>query len=121
MLDKIGCFCLTEPQSGSDASDLRTIAVKVPDGYRISGSKRWIGNALTSDVFIVWARNTSRIGNPVMGFIVQRSQQTDSSSIRTSKIEGKISMRMVQNANIEFQDAFCPDENAMLDHGKCHV
>jgi glutaryl-CoA dehydrogenase len=50
----MGCFCLTEPQSGSDASDLRTTATKVNGGYSISGSKRWIGNALTSEVFVVW-------------------------------------------------------------------
>ena len=56
-----------------------------------------------------------------MGFIVQRSQQTAPSCIQTTKIEGKISMRMVQNANVEFVDAFCPLENAMLDHGKFHV
>jgi alkylation response protein AidB-like acyl-CoA dehydrogenase len=120
-LDKIGCFCLTEPQSGSDASDLRTTAVEVPGGYRISGSKRWIGNATSSEIFIVWARNASISGNPIMGFIVQRSQQTAPSCIQTTKIEGKISMRMVQNANVEFVDAFCPLENAMLDHGKFHV
>lgn len=53
-LENMGCFCLTEPQSGSDASDLRTTATKVNGGYSISGSKRWIGNALTSEVFVVW-------------------------------------------------------------------
>lgn len=117
-LEKTGCFCLTEPQSGSDASDLRTTATKVNNGYRISGSKRWIGNALTSEVFVVWARNSSLKGSPVMGFIVQRSQQTSPLAIQTTKIEGKISMRMVQNANIEFCDAFCPDANVMIDFGE---
>lgn len=119
-LDQIGCFCLTEPQSGSDASDLRTVAVKVPGGYKISGSKRWIGNATSSEVFVVWARNTSLEGSPVMGFIVQRSQQTSFSTIETTKIEGKISVRMIQNANVEFRDAFCPDANVMADYGKRH-
>lgn len=117
-LDKIGCFCLTEPQSGSDASDLTTIATQVPGGYQISGSKRWIGNALTSEVFIVWARNISIQGNPIMGFIVQQSQQQNPLAITATKIQGKISMRMVQNANVMFQDAFCPDENVMSDYGK---
>lgn len=53
-LEKMGCFCLTEPQSGSDASDLHTAATKVKGGYSISGGKRWIGNALTSEIFVVW-------------------------------------------------------------------
>lgn len=117
-LENIGCFCLTEPQSGSDASDLRTTATKVPGGYAISGSKRWIGNALTSEVFVVWARNTSLPAHPVMGFIIQRSQQQNPLAIQTAKIEGKISMRMVQNANVEFQQAFCPDDNVMSSYGE---
>ncbi len=117
-LETTGCFCLTEPQSGSDASDLTTIATKVHGGYHISGSKRWIGNALTSEVYVVWARNTSMQGSPVMGFIVQRSQQKNPLAIQTTKIQGKISMRMVQNANVAFRDAFCPDVNTMIEHGE---
>jgi alkylation response protein AidB-like acyl-CoA dehydrogenase len=90
----------------------------VAGGYKISGSKRWIGNALTSEIFVVWARNTSMKGSPVMGFIVQRSQQTDPHAIQTTKIDGKISLRIVQNANIEFRDALCPDVNVMNDYGE---
>jgi len=116
-LDYLGCFCLTEPQSGSDASDLRTTAHKVPGGYHISGSKRWIGNALSAEVFVVWARNMSIDGNPVMGFVLQRShQQKNPAAIATTKIEGKISLRIVQNANVEFRNAFCPDDNVMMDY-----
>lgn len=115
-LDQMGCFCLTEPQSGSDASDLHTKATKVKGGYSITGSKRWIGNALTAEVFVVWAKNTSIPGNPVMGFIVQKSHQRNHSALKTSKIEGKVSMRILQNANVDFNDAFCPDANVMGDH-----
>lgn len=118
-LKTTGCFCLTEPQSGSDASNLRTIATKLPGGgYHITGSKRWIGNAITAEVFVVWARNTSLPGTPVMGFIVQRSHQKCPAAIATTKIEGKISLRMVQNADVEFRSAFCPDINVMGDYGK---
>lgn len=112
-LHDTACFCLTEPQSGSDASNLRTIAIKVPGGYHITGSKRWIGNAISSEVFIVWARNTSLPGSPVMGFIVQRSHQKCSTTIETTKIQGVFSLRMVPCANVEFRNAFCPDFNAM--------
>jgi alkylation response protein AidB-like acyl-CoA dehydrogenase len=119
---------LTEPQSGSDASDLRTQATRVERinpltkkrevGYTITGSKRWIGNGSSSEVYVVWARNMALSGNPVMGFIVQKSHQQHERAIRTSKIEGKVSMRMLQNANVEFDDAWCPDANVMYDHGK---
>jgi hypothetical protein len=57
-------------------------------------------------------------GNPVMGFIVQLNHQQNPSAIQTSKIEGKVSMRILQNANVEFCNAFCPDGNVMGDHGK---
>jgi alkylation response protein AidB-like acyl-CoA dehydrogenase len=124
-LHTMGCFCLTEPQSGSNASDLQTVAVKLDDdsggGYHITGSKRWIGNGVHADVHIVWAKNMSLPGHPVMGFIVERKHQITSSSdpqtIVTTKIEGKISLRCVQNANIEFKNAYCPPENVMVDHG----
>lgn len=119
-LDQMGCFCLTEPQSGSDASNLTTTAVRIPSGggYHLTGSKRWIGNALSADVFVVWAKNTSLPGNPVMGFIVERRHQSNNDdAIQTSKIHGKVSMRMLQNANVEFHNAFCPEENVMGDHG----
>lgn len=53
-----------------------------------------------------------------MGFILQRSQQTDKNAIRTTKIEGKISLRMIENANVELCSAFCPDANVMTQHGK---
>ncbi|KAG7356904.1 acyl-CoA dehydrogenase/oxidase, N-terminal and middle domain containing protein [Nitzschia inconspicua] len=114
-LDKMGCFCLTEPQSGSDASNLTTTAVRVPGGYRLTGSKRWIGNALSADVFVVWAKNASLPGNPVMGFILERQHQPPG-AIQTSKIHGKVSMRMLQNANVEYNNAFCPHENVMGDY-----
>lgn len=67
---------------------------------------------------MVWAKNTSFPHNPVMGFILQRSQQTDKNAIRTTKIEGKISLRMIENANVELCGAFCPDANVMTQHGK---
>jgi acyl-CoA oxidase len=56
--DRILCFGLTEPNNGSDASGLQTTATKVDGGYKINGTKRWIGNATMGDV-IVWARNTN--------------------------------------------------------------
>jgi alkylation response protein AidB-like acyl-CoA dehydrogenase len=118
-LDVMGCFCLTEPQSGSDASNLTTTAIRVHGGYHITGSKRWIGNAIIADVFVVWAKNMSLPGNPVMGFLVERKhqQQPIQNSIQTSKIHGKVSMRMLQNANVTFHNAFCPESNVMRDHG----
>lgn len=54
---QINCFGLTEPNYGSDATSLRTNAVKVEGGYKINGQKRWIGNGTWADNIIVWAKN----------------------------------------------------------------
>lgn len=91
----IGAFGLTEPLSGSDsAQGLRTTAQREGDTWILNGSKRWIGNATWSDVTIIWAKDTS--DNQVKGFIVP----TDTPGYVATKIEGKQSLRMVQNADI---------------------
>ncbi|MES1907858.1 MAG: hypothetical protein MHM6MM_000896 [Cercozoa sp. M6MM] len=104
---KIGCFCLTEPDFGSDASSLQTIARKVPGGYEISGKKRWIGNGTLADVIVVWARNDQT--NQVQGFIVEGG--APGLTLRT--IKNKIALRMVQNAHMTFNKVFVPDRNVM--------
>ncbi|HJV92990.1 MAG TPA: acyl-CoA dehydrogenase family protein, partial [Azonexus sp.] len=53
----IGCFGLTEPNSGSDPASLATRARSVPGGWKLSGSKMWITNAPIADVFVVWAKD----------------------------------------------------------------
>ena len=60
---KILGFALTEPESGSDATSLKTSAKKVPGGYLLNGRKRWIGNStFDNSLVIVWARNEEEGG-----------------------------------------------------------
>lgn len=56
--EKIACFCLTEPSSGSDAGSIRSRAVLSPDGkhYILNGSKIWISNGGIADIFTVFAQ-----------------------------------------------------------------
>ena len=58
--EMIGCFGLTEADAGSDPAGMRTRA-KTASGYRLSGSKMWISNALVADVFIIWQNQTPMI------------------------------------------------------------
>ncbi len=51
----IGCFGLTEPDSGSDPGSLRTTAKKVDGGYLLKGAKMWISNAPIAEVMVIWA------------------------------------------------------------------
>ena len=105
-MDKFCSFCLTEPDIGSDASGLKTTATKVEGGYVLNGQKHWIGNGTFADIFIVWARN-SAANNKVQGFIVEKGAK----GLKASKIENKYSMRAMQNAHLEFDNVFVPEEN----------
>ncbi len=104
---KVGAWALTEPSNGSDASSLTTTATKVPNGWRLQGKKRWIGNATFADVVIVWAR--SSVDGEINGFIVRK----ENPGMRTTKIENKIALRCVQNADIELTGAFVPDADRL--------
>eukprot|EP00898_Chlorokybus_atmophyticus_P002239 jgi/Chlat1/3015/Chrsp201S03281 len=99
----VGAWALTEPDYGSDASGLATEARRVEGGWRLSGRKRWIGNATFAEIIVVMARNST--DNQINAFVVRKGTP----GLRTSKIEHKVALRLVQNADIEFQDVFVPD------------
>ena len=101
--DKIVSFGLTEPEFGSDATSLQTSAKPVDGGYILNGHKRWIGNATHGNYVVTWARNTDT--GKVQGFVVD----TSSKGYTAEKIEGKYSMRAVQNAHITYKDVFVPE------------
>lgn len=100
----IGAFGLTEPLSGSDsARGLQTTARREGDEWVLNGAKRWIGNATFSDITIVWAKDEA--DGQVKGFIVP----TSTPGYEATKIEGKISLRIVQNADITLTDVRVPE------------
>ena len=100
----IGAFGLTEPLSGSDsARGLRTTARREGDEWVLNGQKRWIGNATFSDITIIWAKDEA--DGQVKGFIVP----TTTPGYEARKIEGKVSLRMVQNADITLTDVRVPE------------
>ncbi|MFZ7087711.1 acyl-CoA dehydrogenase family protein [Curtobacterium sp. RRHDQ10] len=106
----LGSFGLTEPLSGSDsARGLRTTARRDGDDWVLDGEKRWIGNATFADIVIVWAKDVA--DGQVKGFIVT----TDTPGFTATKIEDKISLRMVQNADIVMQGVRVP-ESRRLQH-----
>ncbi|MET0954567.1 MAG: acyl-CoA dehydrogenase family protein [Cryobacterium sp.] len=104
----VGAFALTEPLSGSDsAQGLRTTATRTGDSWTLNGQKRWIGNATFSDITIVWAKDTA--DGAVKGFIVP----TETAGYTATKIEGKISLRSVQNADITLENVVVPEFNRL--------
>ncbi|MDQ0029028.1 acyl-CoA dehydrogenase family protein [Arthrobacter bambusae] len=103
-LKKIGAFGLTEPLGGSDvAGGTRTTARREGGNWILNGAKRWIGNATFSDWVVVFARDLD--DNQVKGFLVDTSLP----GFKASKIENKISLRTVQNADITLENVVVPD------------
>lgn len=101
----IGCFGLTEPDSGSDPSSMRTFAKKVPGGWRLNGAKMWITNAPIADIAIVWAKTDAGI----RGFIVEKGV----AGFSCPEIKHKMSLRASITGELVFNDVFIPDENLL--------
>jgi len=103
-LKKIGAFGLTEPLGGSDvAGGTRTTARRDGGNWILNGAKRWIGNATFSDWVVIYARDVD--DNQVKGFLVD----TKTEGYSATKIENKISLRTVQNADIVLDNVVVPD------------
>ncbi|WP_427133029.1 acyl-CoA dehydrogenase family protein [Pseudarthrobacter sp. S9] len=103
-LKKIGAFGLTEPLGGSDvAGGTRTTARREGGNWILNGAKRWIGNATFSDWVVIYARDLA--DNQVKGFLVD----TKTEGYSATKIENKISLRTVQNADITLDNVVVPD------------
>lgn len=103
-LKKIGAFGLTEPLGGSDvAGGTRTTAIRNGDSWILNGAKRWIGNATFSDWVVIYARDVA--DNQVKGFLVDTTLE----GYQATKIENKISLRTVQNADIILENVVVPD------------
>ena len=102
----IGCFGLTEPDSGSDPASMKTRAKKVDGGYRLTGSKMWITNSPIADVFVVWAKNEAE-DDKICGFVLEKGMD----GLSAPKIEGKLSLRSSITGEIVMDNVFVPEEN----------
>jgi len=99
----IGCFGLTEPDSGSDPASMSTRATKVDGGYTLTGNKMWITNSPVADVMVVWAK----LDGTIRGFVLERGMD----GLSTPKIEGKFSLRASITGEIVMDNVFVPKEN----------
>ncbi|MGE5467167.1 MAG: acyl-CoA dehydrogenase [Ignavibacteria bacterium] len=102
----VGCFGLTEPDSGSDPAAMATRARKCDGGYRLSGSKTWITNAPIADVFIVWAKDEAGV---IRGFVLEKGWKGLSAPV----IDGKVGLRASVTGQIMMDDVFVPEENLL--------
>jgi glutaryl-CoA dehydrogenase len=101
----IGCFGLTEPDSGSDPASMRTTARRDGNSYVLNGTKMWITNGGIANLAVVWARAE----DGVRGFLVER----DTPGFTTSDIHQKLSLRASVTSELHFEDCRVPAENML--------
>ena len=111
----LGAFCLTEPHVGSDASSLRTTAVKVGDGYVINGVKQFITSGKHGDVAIVIAVTDKGAGKKGMSaFVVP----TNTPGYGVARLEDKLGQHSSDTAQINFDNCRIPAENLIGQEGE---
>ncbi len=101
----IGCFGLTEPDSGSDPGSMQTRAQRDGDAYILNGTKLWITNGSIADVGVIWAKTAEGI----RGFLVERG----TAGFSTSNIHQKLSLRASVTSELHFADCRIPAANML--------
>lgn len=103
--DLIGCFGLTEPDSGSDPGSMRTTARRDGDDWILNGSKMWITSGSIADVAVVWARTD----DGVQGFLVEPGMK----GFTAPEMHHKLSLRASVTSELAFDDVRIPDSNRL--------
>lgn len=109
----IGCFGLTEPDSGSDPGSMRTRARRDGDDWILDGTKMWITNGGLADVAVVWARADAPVGSdrpgPIHGFIVP----TDTPGFTANPVPAKLSLRASVTSELVLDGVRVPEANRL--------
>jgi alkylation response protein AidB-like acyl-CoA dehydrogenase len=100
----LGCFCLTEPDHGSDPASMESTAVREGDSYRINGSKIFITNGDIAGVALVMARTGGEGARGVSAFLVP----CDTPGFNPKPIHGKLGLRSCDTAEIALDDVVVP-------------
>ncbi|HRX84003.1 MAG TPA: acyl-CoA dehydrogenase family protein [Phycisphaerae bacterium] len=103
--EKVGCFGLTEAESGSDPGSMKTTARRDGGDYVLNGAKMWITNGSIADVAIVWAK----LDGAVRGFLVEKGMR----GFSAPQIHNKFSLRASVTSELVFEDVRVPLENLL--------
>ena len=113
--ERIGCFALSEPASGSDAAAMRTSARREGDGWALNGTKNFITNGSIGDVAVVFAQtDPPERHKGIAAFIVEKSVP----GFSVGKLERKLGIRGSDTAQLLFQDCRVPAANLLGEVGE---
>jgi alkylation response protein AidB-like acyl-CoA dehydrogenase len=112
--EKIGCFALTEPTTGSDAAAIQTRAERVDGGYRISGHKQWVTNGRVAGTMVLFARVEGGAKEGVTAFVVGM----DAEGISFGKHARKMGVISATTDDVLFDDVFVPEGDRLGAEGK---
>ncbi|MBT3300657.1 MAG: acyl-CoA dehydrogenase [Candidatus Marinimicrobia bacterium] len=113
--EKLGAYSLSEPQSGSDASNLRTTAKKDGDQYVLNGTKNWVTSGISSDLVLVFCLTEKGVGyKGISAFIVEKG----TAGFSTGKKEDKLGIRGSDTCELYFEDCRIPVDNLLGEEGK---
>jgi len=111
---KLGAFCLSEPEAGSDATSQKTTANRQGDHYIINGTKNWITNGGTADIYLVIAQTDPAKGHRgISAFIVEKGVE----GFIVGKKEDKLGIRSSDTHSLMFTDVKVPVENRIGEEG----
>jgi len=112
--EKIGAFCLSEPEAGSDATSQRTTAEEKEDHYLLNGTKNWITNGGTASIYLVIAQTRPELGHKGINvFIVERGME----GFIVGAKEDKLGIRASDTHTLLFNDVKVPKENRIGEDG----
>ncbi len=112
--EKIGAFCLSEPEAGSDATSQRTTAVDMGDYYLLNGTKNWITNGSTASTYLVIAQTDPEKGHKgINALIVERGME----GFIVGAKENKMGIRASDTHTLLFNDVKVPKANRIGDDG----
>ena len=108
--EKLGAYCLTEPQAGSNAANQQTTAVRDGDDWVLNGTKLFVTNAGPADVLVVYAASDRKLGSRgISAFIVD----ADTPGVKKSKKELKLGIHASDTREIVFENARVPAANLL--------
>ena len=112
--EKIGAFCLSEPEAGSDATSQQTTAIDMGDHYLLNGTKNWITNGSSASTYLVIAQTDKEKGHRgINALIVERGME----GFIVGAKENKLGIRGSDTHTLMFQDVKVPKENRIGEDG----